>query len=162
MISQMESLTDNLKRLTLQREKVLKSLSTLDSKIATARTNMQRITEKKNELEITEHAVERFKSRIMKLPNQKIKQLLKSKDLYEKYISRGAGKYKLSDDFPHAVAVVKDFTVITVYSRYDPIERLEVLKAYMQQQWIDDMVEQMFDPAKNVMKLKTFRQKYYS
>lgn len=107
---------------------------------------------KKSELIITTHAVGRFQERIMNIPRQRVKTILSAQSLHEKYERRGAGKYQLKE-VPDCVCVVKDYTIVTVYSKSDPFEKLKVL-----QEWLNICIDEGFE---NGPKLRDFRAKYY-
>lgn len=90
-------------------------------------------------LTVTEHAIERFRQRILDLPRQRIKQILSSKALYEKWKTVKGERYRVKEA-AGCIAVIKDATVITVYSSIDPDYRLNVLSKYMDY-FIDNLVE---------------------
>jgi hypothetical protein len=110
-------------------------------------------------LDITEHAIQRFQERIMILPISKIKKILTDPGLYEKYRKHGEGTYKLSE-YPHIVAAVSNYRVITCYNAFDPKVRLRELEQYMEY-YIERIVERIDCPWLRVKTFRQFRQTLY-
>ena len=110
-------------------------------------------------LSVTKHAVERFKSRIMDLPEGKIRSMLSCKKLFERYKKGGAGRYRLPE-LSHCTVVIKDCNVVTVFNRNDPDEKIQALKKYMDY-WIEQRFKQVEEPNTYIMKFRVFRKKSY-
>lgn len=134
---------EQVRLLCIEKQKLTDKINDLQFKIANF---------KKSELIITNHALDRFQERIMTLPRQRVKSLLTDARLLTKYERRGPGKYQLKD-MPDCICVVKDYTIVTVYSKNDPIEKLKVL-----QQWINYCIDKEFD---NTPKFRDYRKRYY-
>ncbi len=117
--------------------------------------------EKESKLTVSQHAIDRFRSRVMCLPVQKVKNILNCKELLNNFKQGGAGRYKLPVPFDYVVVAVQDFCVITCFNPNDPEERLELLKAYMPT-WIDDRVKQLTEkPDWGITTMGYFKKKYY-
>jgi len=121
-------LTDNLKGWIEERRLLCIDKQRLSDRIADLTTRIDNAT--KDELFVTTHAIERFEQRIMKIGRSKIRQLLSEASLLERYKKKGAGKYQLKS-LTHCVCVVKDYAVVTVYNKEDPMENLEVARVWM-------------------------------
>lgn len=127
-----------------------------------------RITEQLSEIEkqieirvlaVTDHAYERFKERVMEIPDKRIKPILTDKKLLEDYKKHGNGNYALYD-MPHIEIVIQDFAVVTVINRMNYLERAELLRAYINY-FVDARVEQEISGSSKPLRLKTFRKYYY-
>jgi hypothetical protein len=124
------------------------------------RTKIEDLNQKDKDLFITPHAITRFRERIMDLPNQKIKNILSDESLLNKYKENGPGRYKLPEPFTYVTVAVKDFSVITCFNQKDPEERIDLLRAYMDN-WVEDRCKQVINPEWNIMALGAFKRKYY-
>lgn len=103
----------------------------LTEQIAQERINLEQA---KNPLKltITEHAVQRFAQRIMKLPNAKIRAILSQPELLDKYLAKGDGKYRLKG-MKHVTCVVNSGIIVTCYDNRvkDYILLLELARQYI-------------------------------
>ena len=86
-------------------------------------------------LSISTHAIQRFKERVENLPTKVIKSLIWKSDLREKYLKNGPGRHKLNNK-PTVIAVIKDYTVITILNVSSPELKLQHLEQYMDY-WIE-------------------------
>lgn len=82
------------------------------------------------ELTISSHAIERYKQRIMDIPKAAIKKMLNDPELYRQHKAFGMGRFK-SPALPNVIAVINQFTVITVYEESNVFLKLRVLRIYM-------------------------------
>lgn len=110
------------------------------------------------ELEVTLHAVQRFKERIENVPNKIAKSILSDDNLLRKYKEHGEGKYKLTK-YPNVLAVVSNFKVVTVYPRTDVGLRLVELTKYMDY-WIEKRCQQEYH-TQPILPFKEFRKTLY-
>ena len=155
-------LDKSLNNLFVRREKLRRLLDNVDKNIAEVRTNIAKLNSNKDKdkLKASEHAIERFKERIWDLPKQKVVKLLCSDDLFNRFKEYGPGKFRLSSYYPNVIIVIKDFTIITCYDQFDPIERINITKAWLDR-WIEERVSQELGEDIHPLRLKTFRKTYY-
>jgi hypothetical protein len=160
MLQQNEvELTGDLEQLYIQRQKLQRAIDKIDERITRTRTNIQKIG-KKDKLVITDHAVKRFRERVMDIPKQKVVKILGSQEMYDRYTQNGPGKYRIGGDYPHVVVVIEWYNVITCYLQTDIDEKLKLLQAYMDN-WVDQRMEEMLGADKSPYKLQRFRKQYY-
>jgi hypothetical protein len=90
----------------------------------------------------------------MSVPTRVIKKILDDPGLLRKYKMHGEGTYKLLK-YPHIVAVVSNYKVITCYGRFEAHLRLEELSKYM-----DYYIEELVHQKRNGFsyKIKSFRE----
>ena len=150
----------SLHNLFVRRDKAKKLLDKIEQNIVDVRINISNLNKNKNKLSISEHAIDRFKERIVDIPRQKVIKLLSSQDIFDRYKEYGPGKYRLSEDYPNVILVIEDYTICTCYMQFDYKERLTMLKSWMDQ-WVDERVRQELGEEVHPIKLKTFRKKFY-
>lgn len=71
----------------------------------------------KNCLEVTAHAIDRFKERIEPLSDRDIRNILSSDDILQKYNKGGNGRYEING-YNNAYVIIHDFKVNTVIDIY--------------------------------------------
>ena len=156
-------LDKSLHNLYVRRDKIKRMLDTVDKNIIDVKNNIAKLNTNKAKdiLKISDHAVARFKERVMDIPKQKILKLLGSEDLFNRHKEFGPGKYRLSKDYPNTIVVIEGYTIITCYLQFDSDERLEVIREWLYQ-WIEEKTEKVLDEDKNYpITLKKFKRNYY-
>lgn len=131
-------------------DKLQKKIESIKEQIAKEEQAAKEVT-----ISVSEHAVLRFKERIMDLPATKIRKMLTNPELTEAYKKRGAGKYLLKE-VPDALLVVTDGVIVTVVNRFSPEEKLKVLGEYM-----NYFVDSRVAGEQTVMNFKQYRKWYY-
>ncbi|MGN7818837.1 hypothetical protein ACTJJB_01835 [Chitinophaga sp. 22536] len=114
---------------------------------------------KATELTVSQHAVDRYRERIMDIPPTAARKILNDPQLLEKHKRYGEGTYVLSN-YPNVLCVVSNWTVVTCYNRYAPEEKLKSLGRYMDY-YIDKLCHRVDNPGIPIKKFKQFRKDYY-
>ena len=103
-------------------------------------------------LVITNHAVQRFRERVADIHVDKVRELLSHDSLMEKYLLYGPGTYCLYSKSSIA-AVIRDATVVTVYSTNAKQEPTVADKLSMYPKYMDYYVNNYNKPR---MKFETY------
>jgi L-cysteine desulfidase len=149
------------KQLEKERDSILMQIHTLRAKYDRIKDDLRSLVEQiaVRELVVTDHAIERFKERVIDIPVKKIKQILTSGELTEAYRRKGDGRYGIKE-LPNVVVQITDFAVVTVINTALPEERLELLSHYMNY-YIDELALKYTGHEVNIMKIKTFKHLYW-
>lgn len=158
---------DKRRYLRQAESELLQKKSELQLELNTITEKLEKIQNKlsidiPNSLEITLHAIKRFKERIKNTHTRNIIRILSDKILFERYLKFGAGKYRLGRD-PHIVAVVSNFKVVTVYNNFFDLKgKMEFLEHYMDY-WIDQRILQELSNNENepILSSSQYKKVYY-
>lgn len=107
-----ESQTDKIRK----RDRLNKQIAEDRAKINELDAKISRIVE--SGLNISNHAIERFKQRFMMMSNSQVKKILSHPDLLDKYRKGGPGYYSIPD-CPKMKARIQDSTIVTVVNPFD-------------------------------------------
>lgn len=110
-------------------------------------------------LTVSQHAVDRYRERIMNIPPTAARKILNDPALIEKCKKHGEGTYVLTN-YPNVLCVIRNWTVITCYNRYAPEEKLRVLGPYMEY-YIRTLAYRVDNPGVSLKTFKQFRKEYY-
>jgi hypothetical protein len=156
-----EATEKQIKHLQLQIDAYVKKIQEYQYKINKASSQMAELKKLKyiREIYVTEHAIKRFQERVLHIEGRKIRQLLSSKDLVEKYQNGGDGKYQLKD-YPYVIVVIEKYRVMTVINKLNAEERLKMLSNYMDY-FIDEIALKHTGHDVKIMKINTFRGLYW-
>lgn len=156
-IGQFDKLTVSINMLYAEKQALQKQIDIVDKKINKLKKGREETATQG--ITVTEHAIERFKERIINIPERKIKQMLRSETLLNMIKVSGSGKYVLPE-MPMCTVAVEDFTIVTVYNRHDPFYKLDMLSHYMKY-WVNMRVRSEFHDVE-IMDFKEFSKKQYN
>lgn len=154
---------DSKEALTVRLNEAVRRKATIVSQLKNADFDIEniklKIKEKETvqELEVTAHAIERFKQRILNMPNTKVRKMLKDDALFRKVKNGGDGKYSLPQ-IPYCIVIVRDNAIITVYSKHDAEYRLDKLAHYMSY-WVNRRIDQARGLNSEIMSFENFLNK---
>lgn len=159
---ELKHLKIKLNKLCNQKYKIQLEIEEYQKKIDIVKYKLN--TDIPDKLIISKHAIKRFKERIDNLPDKVIKSVLSDKILYNKYLEKGAGIFKLKTH-PNILAVVSSYTILTVYSAFDAKMKLKCLEDYMVY-WIEQRCQKAIysdneDVLIPIITFKNFRKHYY-
>lgn len=117
ILDQMEKMAPVLRQLQSDYDKLRKQAAEVSDEIAAVEGNPSKAS--KLSLRVSEHAVMRYITRVLKVDMSKIKRAIATKRLRAKYAEFGDGAYRISDDSDLRANIV-DGVVVTVYYREGP------------------------------------------
>jgi septal ring factor EnvC (AmiA/AmiB activator) len=124
----------NIQELNVKINVKQKEIASLRKQINTLESEVKQIMHQRDSIKrkigISQHAVQRFRERILDIPVQKVKSLFMSDALVNKIIQHGDGKYVVPD-YKNCVVVVADNVIVTCYERDTIEQRFDKLRMYM-------------------------------
>ena len=99
-------------------------------KITSAKEKLDKLRPPDDCLIVTEHALKRFKERVIGINSISAKKILSNKILFDQYKLKGAGRF-VHPTYENLIIVIKDYKIITVFMKDDYDEKFEILKLYM-------------------------------